>query len=69
MVKLIVEPAQLSVTVGAVQIAVWEHVNGVPPAVVLVMDEGQPLIAGAILSDTVTVNVHVDELPEGSEAV
>mgnify|MGYP007004974323 CR=1 FL=1 len=54
-VRVIVAPEQLSLTVGATQLATAVHAA---PAFT-VMFAGQPLITGAVTSTTVTVKVQV----------
>ena len=60
---------QLSVAVGAVHVAICEHVIGLPPLDVKLMFDGQPAITGLVLSTTVTVKLHVDTFPFTSVAV
>ena len=64
-----VDIPQLSVAVGAVHVAVCEHVIGLPPFDVRLMFDGQPAITGLVLSTTVTVKLQVDALPAASFAV
>ena len=61
--------AQLSVAVGAVQVATCVQVAGLAPFDVNTMFEGQPAITGLLLSVTVTVNVQVVTLLCTSVAV
>jgi len=58
----VIDPPQLSKAVGADHVAVAEHEA---PAVTVIFD-GHPLTTGAVLSTTVTVNVHVALLPAAS---
>jgi hypothetical protein len=58
----VIDPPQLSKAVGAVHVAVAVHEA---PAVTVIL-EGHPLTTGAVLSTTVTVNVHVALLPAAS---
>ena len=60
---------QLSVAVGAVHVATWLHVAGLPPFDVNAMFDGQPAITGLVLSITVTVKLHVVTLLCTSVAV
>jgi hypothetical protein len=60
-----VPPLQLSVNVGAVQVATASH----DPFAFRVMLEGHPLITGAVLSTTVTLKEHVAIFPAASVAV
>jgi hypothetical protein len=57
--------AQL-VVVGGVQVTTFEHSF---VARLTVMFDGQPVMTGAVLSVTVTLNVHVDLFPAASVAV
>lgn len=59
---------QLSETVGGVQVTFAPHVPAVASAFTLTVD-GQPVITGLVTSFTITLNVHVDCLPEASVAV
>ena len=64
MVKVNV-PAQLSDTVGAVQLTVaWQEAFAFT-----VMFEGHPVITGLVLSTTITLNEQVDMFPAASVAV
>jgi hypothetical protein len=58
-------PGQLSVAVGAVQLAVWLQAV-LPVPVATLMLEGQPAITGTVLSVTVTVKLQVLLLPARS---
>jgi hypothetical protein len=60
-----VPPLQLSVNVGAVQVATASH----DAFALTVMFAGQPEITGAVLSTTVTVKEHVAIFPAASVAV
>ena len=60
---------QLSVAVGAVHVATWAHVVGLPPLDVRLIFDGQPAITGKILSVTVNVVVQLDEFPAASVTV
>jgi len=61
-----VPPAQLSDLVGAVQLTVaWQDAF----AFTTIGDGGHPLITGGVLSWTITLKEHVDELPAPSVAV
>jgi hypothetical protein len=57
--------AQLMV-VGGVQVTAFEH--SLASSATLILD-GQPLMAGGVLSVTVTLNVQVDTFPAASVAV
>src|SRR5258708_39418375 len=63
--KYATDPSQLSVAVGSVQVAIWSHVV-LPAPVYTIWFEGQPVIAGGVLSMTVTVNLQLSELPAAS---
>ena len=56
---------QLSVAMGGVQLTLALH-NALA---VTVMSEGHAVITGAVLSSTITLNVHVETFPEASVAV
>ena len=64
-VRVIVAPLQLSLTVGAVQLAV--AVQAAPAFTEILL--GQPTTVGAVTSTTVTVKEHVAVLPAASVAV
>ena len=53
-------------TVGGVQLTILSHS---PASNNIVMSDGQFDITGAVLSVTVTLNVHVDVFPTASVAV
>jgi hypothetical protein len=58
-------PAQLSDTVGAVQLTVaWQEALAF-----IVMFEGHPVITGSVSSSTITLKEHVDMFPAASVAV
>jgi predicted secreted protein len=59
---------QLSLAVGAVQVAVWLQAV-LPIPVFTDMFDGQPVITGTVLSATVTVKLQVAVLPAASTAV
>jgi hypothetical protein len=61
----IVAPAQLSLTVGAVQVAM--DVQAAPAFTLMLL--GQAAITGAVTSTTVTVKEQVELLPAASMAV
>jgi hypothetical protein len=60
---------QLSVTVGAVHVAVCEQLDELASLLFIVMFDGTLLITGLVLSTTVTVNDAVAVLPAASVAV
>ena len=64
-VRVMVAPVQLSVTVGAVQVAV--AVQAAPWFTLMLA--GQPVISGLVASTTVTVKEQVTVLPAPSVAV
>ena len=64
-VRAMVAPEQLSVTVGTVQVAVAVQAA---PAFTVMLD-GQPAITGFVASTTVTVKEQVAVLPAPSVAV
>lgn len=59
---------QLSVTVGAVHVTFAPHTPAVATAFAVIV-EGQPVITGFVTSETTTLNVQVDCLPDASVAV
>lgn len=63
---LVMVTAQLSVTVGGVQLTVRLHAFA---GAFTVMFVGQPVITGVVASTTITLNAQVDCLPEASVAV
>lgn len=60
-----VEIAQLSEALGAVQVPMAMH-EALAESEILV---GHPVITGLVLSETITLNVQVEVLPDASVAV
>ena len=65
---LVIVTAQLSTTVGGVQLTFVPHVPALVPAFTVIV-AGQPEMTGFVTSFTTTLNVHVAVLPEASVAV